>query len=401
MIAFVRDRLLGFAEIRVRGEPIRFFRRAIGHGITLHRLRFRKEGLEAEVPLESLPILQGEATALGLELQVLRTGGLPLWLRRLRRRPAFLTAFLLFLFGYIVLGSLIWQVRVVGVGAQDAARLRRVAAELGLRPGVLRALVPAPDIARRLRQLPGIEWVGIRFFGVDAYIEAVPALPEPSPRQTGTSQDLVATRDGIVTRVVVFRGSALVRPGDTVLRGQILIRGEEGMSERAAAESGETPGPPIPVQAEGLVWARVFETVTTRLGRFATRWEPTGRQAFGLDLRWADRELSQLRYPARLGEVRWSLYRLRLPLVPLEVVWQQGEEVRRVVRRRSVAALKQEIAERLHGQMLKRLGTDARWLRRRESFKIEGNEVVGTLAVEAEMNIAAPGAAPVEERRPE
>jgi sporulation protein YqfD len=380
-------RLLGYAHIRVVGPPERFFRRALGRGVALRRLVWRRSGLEAEVRLEDLERLRQEATEIGAELEVLRRGGLPYWQERAVARPLFLLGGILVACLYVVLSSLVWQVRVVGADGRLAQRLRTEAEALGLRPGAVRAFVPTERVMLRLRRLPGVAWVGVHFYGVDAYLEVKPAHAPPPPAPAAPTL-LVAGEPGIVTRVVVLRGEAETKPGDTVVPGQLLIRG--------------TAGPDGREEAAGLVFARVFLTASERRPLLVTRFVPTRRRAWSLDLLWQGRALVHWRSPA--PPFRWARRtsrRLFVPFAPAVILWSQETAERRVVHRTSPAEARALLSAALRRQVARRLGAEAEWLERRESFRMEGKELVGSLTVEAEVDIARPAAErPVERRRP-
>jgi similar to stage IV sporulation protein len=381
-------RLLGYARVRIEGAEERLFRRALGHGVALRRITWRRGALEAEVPLDALPVLEDEARTLGAAMRVLARGGLPVWLAALGRRPVFVAAGLAAAAVYVALSLFVWQVRVVGVEGGEAERVRALAAAMGLRPGAVRALVPVDEIRQALGRLPGHLYAGVRFYGVDAYIEVakVPAEAElPPPAAAG---DLVARMAGLVTRVVVFRGRAAVAAGDTVVPGQVLIAGEEGTSE-PAAEAGQ-PVVLQPVAADGVVFARVFLTLSGEAALVGERFTPTGRSTLRLycavDGRRATVALGRARY-AYSERVERPLL---LPLLPVSCGVEQIRELRRVVWRRPEAAVRASLLADLVKRAQAELGSDARWLNRRESFKIRGTKLVGQLNLEAEAQIATP-----------
>ena len=96
-------------------------------------------------------------------------------------------------------------------------------------------------------------------------------MPELDSGQPG---DLVASRDGVVETIEVFAGTAAVRPGDIVRKGQVLIRGQErGRDETVNA-----------VQARGSVTARCWRTVRVRVPLNQVKSWETGRETVVMQL---------------------------------------------------------------------------------------------------------------------
>ena len=129
-----------------------------------------------------------------------------------------------------------------------------VASEVGLYPGVQRRNVDRHEVQKALLlRIDELSWATVRMSGTMAVIEATLRMGlDPSSTRPG---DVVAARDGIVERMMVLSGHALVAPGDTVKRGDILISGfipPDDPAHRQMLEAGEPPY----VRAEGIVTAR-------------------------------------------------------------------------------------------------------------------------------------------------
>lgn len=77
---------------------------------------------------------------------------------------------------------------------------------------------------------------------------------------------LISSSDGVVTRVVVTQGTALVKCGDGVKRGQTLIGNFFVVGETEEE-----------IRAEGEVYARVVRSATRTVGKTAVTYERSGR----------------------------------------------------------------------------------------------------------------------------
>ena len=97
----------------------------------------------------------------------------------------------------------------------------------GIRPGAGRAIDTARLSEELLSEAGDYSYVGARVKGVTLQIEAAPELPAPEVYDINEPRNLYADRQGIVVSVNAEAGVPCVKPGDTVQRGQLLIRGTE------------------------------------------------------------------------------------------------------------------------------------------------------------------------------
>ena len=168
----------------------------------------------------------------------------------------------------LLLGSQrIWRVEIVGAGAYQAD-IAAYLAEEGIRPGMLRAGLDATAWEEKLSwRYPETAWFHVYAAGMTLRVECTQGHPMPE-LDSGQPGDLVASRDGVVETIEVFAGTAAVRPGDIVRKGQVLIRGQErGRDETVNA-----------VQARGSVTARCWRTVRVRVPLNQVKSWETGRE---------------------------------------------------------------------------------------------------------------------------
>ena len=242
-------------RLRVEGAyPERLLARCLSQGA--HFARVRRSGartLILETDERSAEIVLALCRRYGLNHRVLRFGGLSALVHRLRSRWTLALGLLLcaaLCWGFL---SRIWIIDVAFTGPDaalgSASALRRCIAEQGLKLGMASSAVNADLLQKRLlAEADGYSFIGVRVQGVRLLVEASPEVPAPEVYEIARARDLVASRDGVVESVTVHSGEASVRPGDTVRRGQTLIRGEEDKSKE------ETN----PVSALGEVIARCW-----------------------------------------------------------------------------------------------------------------------------------------------
>ncbi len=103
-------------------------------------------------------------------------------------------------------------------------------------------------IESRLVAMEGISGAAVIRKGTTLAISITESIAPPNIVDTTTPEPLIASADGIVLRVVVIQGTAAVKPGDTVRKGDTLIKPYMTDSE----------GNMQPVRAMGEVDATVY-----------------------------------------------------------------------------------------------------------------------------------------------
>ncbi len=175
-------------------------------------------------------------------------------LRRLIRRPGLVIGCLLAAVLLTVAMQFVWLIRIEGAGAYQADLAAYLAQE-GYRPGMRKDQADASTLALLLqRRYPEVAWFRVYVNNVTLVVECTQGVPMPQLPAVEPC-DLLAARDGVVQSVQVYAGTALVRPGDLVRKGQPVIRGEERGAD----------GEMVPVAARGQVVARCWQEVSVQV----------------------------------------------------------------------------------------------------------------------------------------
>lgn len=151
--------------------------------------------------------------------------GLPFLMNRYRKRKTFLIGAIAFVLLFFVMSSFVWDVEISGNEKIETEVIREQLATIGIKPGVWKYGIDtdraADDIMLGSNE---ISWVGVSLKGTRVRVavkERVlpPEIPEEIPC------DIVASRDGLIKSIVAKDGQDMVKAGDTVTQGQLLITG--------------------------------------------------------------------------------------------------------------------------------------------------------------------------------
>lgn len=227
-------RLVGYLSIRFQGPRVeRFINLCLQESIPVWDVYTTRQGVVVgKTSIAGFKSMRPVARKSRVRVRIIKRRGLPFLLARLWKRTAFACGALLFIVSLYVLGSFIWFVEVRGNEEVPTASVLQAAAQLGLRPGVYRGKLVPSQLARSLViQLPELSWAGIEMKGSYAVIEVVEKkIVTPEEKPIG---HVVAAKNGVIKKIVATSGKAMVKAGDTVERGQILISGAFQADEEA------------------------------------------------------------------------------------------------------------------------------------------------------------------------
>ncbi|NLT58474.1 MAG: sporulation protein YqfD [Clostridiales bacterium] len=224
LIKFLR----GTVELRVSGDFVERFLNLAARG-NLPIWDLVRSG-ENEVRLTTTPAafrrMRKAAFRAGVRIQVLHKRGLPFRFKRIKGRTALLLGGLLFFVTLYTAGQLLWDISVEGCEELDPDVVLETLAELGLRKGAWIRKLDLTDIELGAQlALQRLSFIAVNIKGTTAEVQVQErVLPPESLEPTGV-RNLVASRDGQIERMEVYEGMAVVRRGDTVRQGDLLVTG--------------------------------------------------------------------------------------------------------------------------------------------------------------------------------
>lgn len=225
--------LFGEYHIRLRGEGVLpFLHRQSAAGLFLWKIRRETED-ETEgdgtvytlrTSLSCAEGLLASAEEAGIRAEVLRQRGLPFLLARYRKRPGLLVGMLAGLF-LLFFGELfVWKISVNGNTLLTDREIVDALNAYGIGVG---SYIPDIPVLRAqndfLLTYSDISSVAINVKGTHIEVEVLERTHAPEIDPNDGVCNLVASEDGIVLSVDVAAGTALVKPGDVVTEGQILV----------------------------------------------------------------------------------------------------------------------------------------------------------------------------------
>jgi sporulation protein YqfD len=250
----------GYLVILVRGPHLeKIINLMTGSGLYIWDVqRLEPETLQLKIRAHGFFRLREMLKRTGLLAKIIHKKGWPFLWRDLNRRKTFLIGAVAFIGALLYLSTFVFFIKVEGFEGEERSRLLGVLAKKGLKPGVLRReLLRKKNFIEREAMIdtPGAVWLGISIRGVVAQVKVVKRKTAP---QRIEACDIVAGRDGVISRLIIIRGIPVVKEGDSVARGDLLISGTiwHNDPETHTFVKEEVP-------AGGIVEARVWYDLST------------------------------------------------------------------------------------------------------------------------------------------
>lgn len=168
----------------------------------------------------------------------------------------------------LIASQMCWRIELVDAGAYEA-ELHSALKDMGVAAPCMRSSVDVQALQRVLEwRYPQIAWFECGWRGVTLTVRAVQGNVKSAADAAGDSCNVIASQDGVVQQIITRAGTPVVKVGDTVRAGQVLIEGTERTS------AGEVK----PVAARGSVYARVWVEAAVETPLQGIETTPTGEE---------------------------------------------------------------------------------------------------------------------------
>lgn len=228
-----------------------------------------KFSVDLQIELKDYSVLrEGVKKARGKMMVLDRKGTSFFWLRLSSRKFLVLGIAIFFCVLYY-LSTFIWKVEIVTERYLAPVEIRNVLKEYGIDVTTKKSAINVVEVEKALvRDFDEIMWIKVRIEGSKLSVEIKERQEPPQikekPNYTG---NIVAKKNGVVNRINTISGTPVVKAGQAVNAGELLIKGQEGKE-----------GMEFEVMAEGKVPATVFYEETLEVPKTHVVKERTGNK---------------------------------------------------------------------------------------------------------------------------
>lgn len=220
--------VLGFVDIVVEGYYIeRFINICASKSIFLWNLKREKSTiLHARVGIRDFKRLKSVCKKTQCKMKIDNKKGVPFILNKYKKRKLFIGLLIFVFLGIIALSNFIWNIDVVGNQSISKEEILQVVKDGGFNVGKFKNQINTKEVINKLRlERDDIAWVGIEIKGTNMIIKIVEADKKPEIINEDEYCNIVADKTCMILKVNAGNGTSLVKEGDLVKKGDILIGG--------------------------------------------------------------------------------------------------------------------------------------------------------------------------------
>lgn len=218
----------GYIQVEIEGFYIeRFFNICAKEGIKLWGTRRKNStSVITNIDLENLKKIRKISKKTQCKIKIKRKRGVPFFIKKYKNRKVFVFLFFSLIAIIIGLSNFIWNIEVVGNVNISSDEIINELNDNGIRQGVFKYKIDTNKVIEKMRLKDDrISWIGIKIEGTNVRVSIVETLKKPEILDESEYCDVIAKKEGIITKISVTNGTALKQVGDVVENGEKLIGG--------------------------------------------------------------------------------------------------------------------------------------------------------------------------------
>ena len=220
--------IIGYLEVSIEGYYIeRFINMCRTNKIMIWHLKKREDiQLDFRINVIDFKKICVLAKKTRCKVKIKKRKGIPFLINRYKKRKVFLILLFILVFLSILSSNFVWNVEIKEENGQNLENISKDIEDAGLKTGKLKSSIDTKEIINKIRlQRTDIAWMGIELKGTNAIVKIVKADEKPEIVDNEEYCSIIADKEGIITKINAQTGTANVKVGDTIRKGDTLING--------------------------------------------------------------------------------------------------------------------------------------------------------------------------------
>ena len=270
-IRIILNYILGFVNITVEGFFVeRFINNCMNNKVFLWGTKRKSSTLlSTNVNINDFKKIRQIAKKTKCKVNICSKKGLPILLHRYRKRKLLIFISIPILIVILISSRFIWNIEIVGANTINQEEIISQLAEEGVLIGKPKGSIDSKKVISSIRlKRQDISWMSLDLKGTNIIVTIVEAEAKPKIINSNEHCNIVAEERAMITKITADTGTAVVKPGDIVEKGAILIGGYmEGKYTDTRY-----------VHAKGKIEAKVWYTKNVKSGITREISEETGKK---------------------------------------------------------------------------------------------------------------------------
>lgn len=226
MIKLIRF-LLGYVIFEgICPAPERFMNLIAKEGLNIWDIRSSKNKISGCIKISEYRYLKPIIYKTRSKIKIKEKHGLVFKLRPYKKRYGLFLGAVIFILILNCLSVFIWVIKIDEDSLIPKEEVYSALNEIGIYTGVRGKSIDSQIVEQQLmNKLTDISWIAVNINGSVVNVEINDRVKSPEIYTPQANSNLVASRPGQITRLEIYNGIALVKPGDVVVSDQILVSG--------------------------------------------------------------------------------------------------------------------------------------------------------------------------------
>lgn len=227
MVGFILKYLSGFAKYSVKGIDIpRFYNLCSKRDITIWGIEEKEDKETFFINRKDMEAILIPASKSNVELTMLKEYGCRVFLKTHRKRIPFVVGFIMFAVIIYLQSLYIWDINISGETNYTKEEILSHIEKNYVSEGTLKSEVDCEALEKNLRKdFDEIAWISCSIDGTRLNITLTETLDVFTDTSLTTPSNVVAVKDCTITNMITTAGTPVVKVGDDVKKGDILISG--------------------------------------------------------------------------------------------------------------------------------------------------------------------------------
>lgn len=248
----------------------RFLNLCLKKDIFLWDLKYLDENsINLKMSIKGFKMVRSAAYKTHSKVKIIKKAGLPFIIWKYKKRKGFIIGFVVAVFLFVFLSSFVWRVDVEGNEKINSQLLIDQLSECGFENGDLRYGVDVYFLQNEMmKKNKDLAWFWLEIKGTRAVVKVKERVEAPEIIDKTIPTNVVASKKGLVTKVVALSGESVVKEGDTVDEGDILISGIVDLGEKGFKS----------LNSRGSILARTWHSIDEEFDLIKTDYKKTDKK---------------------------------------------------------------------------------------------------------------------------